>query len=92
MARKKYIPPVVMVESLEVDMNYALGCGSSINSSTVACMFKSAPNEFEDLVYGWGLNPDTPLQSSEYSEIVFSSSQSCSASCYQGPYDTFFSS
>ncbi len=91
MAAKKYVPPRVITESLEVDMNYALGCGSTIHSTSVACIAANAPNEYEDLIE-WGLSPDTPIDSMQFNGIVFSSDKSCASSCYHGPYDSFFNS
>lgn len=92
MARRKYIPPIVKTESLEVDASYALGCGSAIHSASLSCLMSGSPNEYEDLVDGWGMDPDTPFDSDEYNGIVFSSSKTCSSSCYHGPYDSFFNS
>lgn len=89
---KKYIPPLVTTESLEVDMNYALGCGSAINSASVACIAMNAPDEYEDLVEGWGISPDTPIESAQFTGIVFSNDKACMSSCYHGPYDSFFNS
>ena len=91
MKKKKYVPPVVMTESVEIDSDFALGCGTVIHSSTLSCLYDSSPNEFEDLVDGWGLDPNTAFDSAAFNGIVFSNN-SCSASCYQGPYDSFFSS
>lgn len=92
MARRKYIPPIVLTESLEVDMNYALGCGSAIHSSTLTCLSSGSPNEYEDLVETWEIDPDTSFDSDIFTGIVFSSSKTCRASCYHGPYDSFFNS
>lgn len=90
--KKKYIKPEIKEESLEVDASFALGCGSSIPAFTVSCVQMCAPNEYEELINVWGFTPDSPLDVAEYNGIVFSNSSSCAASCYQGPYDTFFAS
>lgn len=86
--KKTYLTPAIHVEPLEVEANYALGCGVSIGASVVACLELTAPNEYEELVYGLGVDPSAPLERG----VAFSSSATCLASCYQGPYDTFFSS
>ena len=86
--KKKYVPPEIEVEPLEVDADFALSCGLSIGASTIACLERSSPNEYEELVYGMGLSPDLPLSES----VAFSNSLTCLVSCYHGPYDMFFSS
>lgn len=92
MAKRKYIAPEVKVESLEVDSCYALGCGSAIHHNDVMCISYDDPDDFEVLTDTWGLDPSTSFDSEDFSSIVFSSSQTCSASCYHGPFDSFFAS
>ena len=86
--KKKYIPPEIEVEPLEVDADFALSCGLSIGAAIIACLEMSSPNEYEELVYGLGLPPEHPLSEG----VAFSNSLTCLASCYHGPYDMFFSS
>ena len=86
--KKKYVPPEIEVEPLEVDADFALSCGLSIGASTIACLETSSPNEYEELVYGLGLLPEHSLSNG----VAFSNSLTCLVSCYHGPYDIFFSS
>lgn len=86
--KKKYITPEIRIEPIEVEADYALGCGTTIGASTVSCLEAVAPNEYEELVYGLDVSPSAPLEGG----VAFSSSSTCLASCYQGPYDTFFNS
>lgn len=86
--KKVYKKPLIEAEPLEVEADYALVCSLSVGWGTIACLEKTSPNEYEELVYGLGLSPSTPIDSG----VAYSNSSSCLASCYQGPYDTFFSS
>jgi len=92
MNKKKYEKPEILEESLVVDSEFALGCGSFIPASTVSCLKTYAFNEYEELVYAWGIRDDVPLDSPMLASVIFSNSGSCMSSCYQGPYDVFFAS
>lgn len=89
MSKKKYIPPLVLTETLEVDIDYALSCGSVINAATISCMQTNAFNEYEDLL-AWGMSPEASMDS--ISQFAFNNDRECQSSCYQAPYNNFFNS
>lgn len=92
MNRLNYKPPSIEIEELKVDADFALGCGTAVPATTVSCLRKHAYDDYEALTEIWGISPDAPLSGAAVTGIVFSSDVSCRASCYQGPYDSFFAS
>lgn len=88
--KPKYEKPRIERESLEVDASFALACGAGVSASTISCLERNMPNEYEMLVFGLGINPGDPMSVAE--GFTFSSSETCIVSCYQGPFDIMFSS
>lgn len=90
--KREYIPPKVNIESLEADANFAMVCANAVGHMTVGCLAEAAPNEFEELVDAWGLDVGMSLNGSEVRGVIYSNDRTCGSSCYQGPYDTIFTS
>lgn len=92
MNKKEYISPKIEIEDLSVDADFALGCGSFVTSSTVACLATSSYDDFEILTEVWDIPPETSLDDPILMAILYSSSLTCRCSCYQGPLDSFYGS
>lgn len=86
--KKSYNKPAYSLMPLSVDADYAISCGLSIGAEIIACLRDTMPNEYEELIFAYNLSPSSPLKN----DVTFSSSGTCLASCYHGPYDLFFSS
>lgn len=88
--KKEYVSPQIDVEVLTADANFAMVCSNTVPSAEVACLEATQRNLYESLVYGWEVPPEASLGS--LNDVIYSDDRTCYVSCYQGPFDSIFSS
>lgn len=90
--KKKYTKPTLISDSTDTEKAFCLGCGVASGYNTVGCLRISDPDAYSVLTEIYGLGDSTQFSSDIFKNLVFSMNGQCTVSCYQNPYDSFFSS